>query len=418
MALTLAATALIVVPTSSAGAATTIAVPVSTADVISVVDQQVTTVPDAQVQVDSSIPGGGRFFDDDGSVHEESIEAIASVGITLGCNPPYRTGYCPDAPVTREQMAAFLVRALGLTDAGGGNDFIDDDASIFEGHIAMLATAGITKGCNPPTNDRFCPYDYVTRGQMAAFLVRALGYTDGGVGDWFSDDDGSVFEPSIDKLAVAGVTAGCNPPTNDRYCPDALVTRAQMATFLARALELNRPVVPERPIETEGTYLNVWGDAGDRGCTHESGERCMLSYDVSGEFFFATGWFAENWSQWSAADQEAFRAYAVRVEASLDGIPLDLYDWGFEVVDDVASKWWSHVFPDWLDGAHTLEVYLIDDDFDYLWTAVVSLRGDGPGYGIESADSLAGQVPISPRGAEPTLRLTEEVGGFRSEVSE
>ena len=40
-----------------------------------------------------------------------------------------------------------------------------------------LANAGVTRGCNPPRNDRFCPDDYVTRGQMAAFLVRA-GLTD------------------------------------------------------------------------------------------------------------------------------------------------------------------------------------------------------------------------------------------------
>jgi hypothetical protein len=38
-----------------------------------------------------------------------------------------------------------------------------------------LAAAGVTNGCNPPSNDRFCPDSYVTRGQMAAFLVRAFG---------------------------------------------------------------------------------------------------------------------------------------------------------------------------------------------------------------------------------------------------
>ncbi len=76
--------------------------------------------------------------------------------------------------MTRGQMAAFLVRALGLTDRGSA-DFVDDDGSIFEADIERLATAGITKGCNPPVNDRFCPDDPVTRGQMAAFLHRALG---------------------------------------------------------------------------------------------------------------------------------------------------------------------------------------------------------------------------------------------------
>ena len=146
-----------------------------------------------------------------------------------------RDRYCPDSVVTRGQMAAFLVRALGLSDRLD-DPFTDDDDSIFEADIERLAAAGITKGCNPPTNDRFCPTGYVTREQMAAFLVRALGYTDDGGGDLFTDDDGSVFESDIDRLGTAGVTKGCNPPTNDRYCPSGNVTRGQMAAFLHRAL--------------------------------------------------------------------------------------------------------------------------------------------------------------------------------------
>jgi hypothetical protein len=78
-------------------------------------------------------------------------------------------------PVTRRQMAAFLARALEYPDNGGGNLFVDDDDSIFEDQIDKLATAGVTRGCNPPVNDQFCPASNVTRGQMAAFLHRALG---------------------------------------------------------------------------------------------------------------------------------------------------------------------------------------------------------------------------------------------------
>ena len=115
-------------------------------------------------------------------------------------------------------------------------DFLDTDGSIFERDIAWLSGAGVTKGCNPPWNDLYCPNTNVTRGQMAAFLVRALGLTDDGGGDHFVDDNGSVFESDIDKLATAGVTKGCNPPTNNRFCPGSAVTRAQMAAFLHRAL--------------------------------------------------------------------------------------------------------------------------------------------------------------------------------------
>ncbi len=128
-------------------------------------------------------------------------------------------------------MAAFLVRALHLTD-GLSDPFSDDDDSVFEADIERLAAAGITKGCNPPVNDEYCPDARVTRAQMAAFLVRALGYTDDGGGDLFLDDDYSIFEADIDRLATVGVTQGCNPPINDRFCPEQYVTRGQMAAFL------------------------------------------------------------------------------------------------------------------------------------------------------------------------------------------
>jgi hypothetical protein len=108
---------------------------------------------------------------------------------------------------------------------------------LFENAINQLREMGVTKGCNPPTNDMFCPNDYVTRGQMAAFLVRFFGYTDNGGGDLFIDDNGHLFENDIDKLGTAGVTKGCNPPTNDMFCPNDYVTRGQMAAFLQRAFD-------------------------------------------------------------------------------------------------------------------------------------------------------------------------------------
>ncbi len=170
------------------------------------------------------VPATHLFFAD--------IEWLAAEGITLGCNPPANTNYCPDAEVTRGQMAAFLDRALDLPN--GPDAFNDDEGSVFEANINALAAAGITKGCNPPVNDRFCPDASVTRGQMAAFLNRALDLPSGG-GDVFVDDDDSIFETDIEALALSGITKGCNPPTNDEFCPEAPVTRAQMAAFLHRA---------------------------------------------------------------------------------------------------------------------------------------------------------------------------------------
>ncbi|MGH2357895.1 MAG: S-layer homology domain-containing protein, partial [Candidatus Limnocylindria bacterium] len=78
--------------------------------------------------------------------------------------------FCPAAVVTREQMASFLVRALHLP-ATGTDYFTDDAGSVHEPDINSLAASAITGGCG---GGRFCPNDAVTRGQMAAFLRRAL----------------------------------------------------------------------------------------------------------------------------------------------------------------------------------------------------------------------------------------------------
>ncbi|MEA3510736.1 MAG: S-layer homology domain-containing protein [Actinomycetota bacterium] len=193
----------------------------------------------------ANLDPGGTFTDDDESIHEAAIEAIAAEGITKGCNPPVNDRYCPSATVTREQMASFLVRALDLPP--GTATFTDTSDSIHSDDIAALAEAGITKGCNPPDNTRYCPTSTVTREQMAAFLVRALGYTDDGDGDLFIDDNDSIFEADIDRLGTAGVTRGCNPPTNSRFCPKDPVTREQMASFLTRALHLD-PIDPPPPL--------------------------------------------------------------------------------------------------------------------------------------------------------------------------
>jgi hypothetical protein len=171
------------------------------------------------------------FRDVDGSVHETAIKALAAEGISRGCNQAGDL-FCPAEPVVRGQMAAFLVRALELppsdTDAFG-----DDGDSVHEQDINALAAAGITQGC---TADSFCPASPVTRGQMASFLLRGFSLQPVS-DDFFADDGHSPHHGAINGLAAAGITAGCDD-LQSRFCPGAQVSRAQMATFLARALDL------------------------------------------------------------------------------------------------------------------------------------------------------------------------------------
>ena len=188
------------------------------------------------VTVVSVFAGPRTSFTDTGrTVHWESIGRIADAGITRGCNPPDNDRFCPDQMVTRAQMATFLARALDLPEATL-DQFSDDDGTTHEENINRLAKAAITQGCNPPDNDRFCPDQMVTRAQMATFLARALDLAPGS--ENFTDVADNPHRANIERLAAAGITQGCNPPDNDRFCPDQMVTRAQMATFLFRALLL------------------------------------------------------------------------------------------------------------------------------------------------------------------------------------
>ena len=117
----------------------------------------------------------GRFDDDDGSIHESNIEALAAAGITLGCSSD-GTLFCPGDPVTREQMASFLTRGLQLAPAPSAGFLDVVPGSVHAANIDSLAAAGITLGCSPD-GSLFCPGDPVTREQMASFLVRGLGLT-------------------------------------------------------------------------------------------------------------------------------------------------------------------------------------------------------------------------------------------------
>ena len=107
------------------------------------------------------------FADDETSGHEADINRLAASGITGGCA---EGKFCPTRAVTREQMASFLSRALDL--APSPTDFFtDDEASAHENDVNRLAASGVTGGC---AANRFCPSVNVTREQMAAFLHRAL----------------------------------------------------------------------------------------------------------------------------------------------------------------------------------------------------------------------------------------------------
>jgi hypothetical protein len=120
----------------------------------------------------------GKMFDDvpcTGGIFDPWIEDLAARGITGGCGA---NDYCPDFPVTRAQMAPFLLKTnLGssyLPPDCTGNVFADVPCTggLFDAWIEDLADRGITGGCG---GGNYCPDNPNTRAQMAAFLVKTFG---------------------------------------------------------------------------------------------------------------------------------------------------------------------------------------------------------------------------------------------------
>jgi hypothetical protein len=181
---------------------------------------------------------GAQFLDVPvGAPLYEEIGKLSAVGVTQGCG---NGNYCPEPAVTREQMAVFLIRALGDFNppAPGAQRFADvPSTNPFYAFIEQMAVRGITSGCG---GGNYCPTANVTREQMAAFIIRALhnpGYVPPMPGTQrFADVPSSnPFYGHIEEMAVRQITLGCG---GGNYCPTANVTRGQMAAFLVRAFGL------------------------------------------------------------------------------------------------------------------------------------------------------------------------------------
>ena len=120
---------------------------------------------------------------------------------------------------------------VGYSGPAPASPFSDIAGSKFFNDIIWLADSGITSGCG---NGKFCPDGLVTRSQMASFISRAMSLPATST-DYFADDNGNKHEANINRLAASGITAGCGPGS---FCPNGVVARDQMATFLVRARNL------------------------------------------------------------------------------------------------------------------------------------------------------------------------------------
>lgn len=194
---------------------------------------------------------GKNFADVDPShPYYEYIGRLVARGVTVGCTS---TTYCPTGIVTREQMAAFIIRALGDPNPPppASQRFNDvPPSNPFYTFIEQMALRGITVGCssNPPL---YCPANNVPHEQMATFIMRALGVFNPPTPatQRFPDvPPSNIFYSFIDAYAARGIWNGgtddwtghpegaCTPSTY--FCPSKGVSRSQMAKILVTAFNL------------------------------------------------------------------------------------------------------------------------------------------------------------------------------------
>jgi pectate lyase len=142
------------------------------------------------------------FVDVSGSMFAADIAWLYQSGVTRGCSA---SRFCPEGTVTRGQFASFLARLQGLP-ATSKDFFKDDDGSPHEPDINRVAAARATGGCG---DGNFCPNQPITRDQIAALLVRAEGIDVKPRANYFWDDDESDHHFAINRLATVGLTQGC-----------------------------------------------------------------------------------------------------------------------------------------------------------------------------------------------------------------
>jgi uncharacterized repeat protein (TIGR01451 family) len=220
------------------------------------------------------VPATASYFD--------AANRMFQLGVTTGCvagSTPQTRSFCPNESVTREQMAAFIVRAVtGTTTPAIYNTtpyFTDvPTTNPFFPHIQKLESLGITTGC---AAGLFCPTDTIPRWEMAIFMIRARLALYGATfttatTPYFADvptnvEGNGVPFPFIQRSYEEHITAGCGTDPLI-YCPDELVTRGQMASFIMRGLfnettilgptaPMLTGVIPNAMASTTGTQITV-----------------------------------------------------------------------------------------------------------------------------------------------------------------
>jgi trimeric autotransporter adhesin len=210
---------------------------------------------------------GAASFDDvkPGSWYEGAVNYVTENGYMNGTDK----GFEPMKPLTRAEAAGIFANRFDLYDTNLEADFSDvKDGAWYHNAVAAVSENGIMGSTG---NEMFSPDRKITRGEMAALIVRAYGFeVEGEVEHTFTDIEGNMFENDIATLVAWGITNG---KTDELFAPGDTVSRAEMAAFIQKADEAEAPI-PGPVVESvkaidatsvevtlEGTYTQEEVDA-------------------------------------------------------------------------------------------------------------------------------------------------------------
>ena len=251
--------------------------------------------------------GAGSYVDvGEGDWFYGPVAALAQRGVFAGTD--CGEGFCPDEPLVRWQMAVWLVRVLDgadpepVSESRFGDVAAGEDAAPF---VERLAALEVTSGCGD--GSLFCPYDSVSRAQMAVFLYRAFDLPDADEPAGFTDvADDHWAADHIDALAASGITSGCRSEPWS-FCPEGSVTKAEMAVFLFRALEWQQQDGEQQRWEyvtnpADPNPNNIAGYDPDVFYTEENDLSRYIKQEIVDRYAEDNPWLLETWNHTNRPD--------------------------------------------------------------------------------------------------------------------
>jgi hypothetical protein len=217
-------------------------------------------------------------------VHRAAVDCLAHLGVVEGVAHDEGVDYLPGADIRRDQMAAYLVRALETTERDlpepSDHGFDDVEGRHHAGDIRRLADIGVAAGTSAST---YSPGDPVTRAQMATFLLRATAWVHDVDAETLAggpvrfDDVAGTHADTIAGVYHLGITAGIDAET---FAPARDVTREQMASFVVRPTPRARPTRTRSAVSPDSRSPRATRTAPTNPAAMSTAPRWRRSWDA------------------------------------------------------------------------------------------------------------------------------------------